>query len=388
MTTYAGTYGPEPAFTTFGQALENTSFAVTIPTSGATATLYTDRTKATTAPNPTATDALGNIVFFADPGQYVITLNNTSVTVTVYPDPSEPSAGVQPILYNVVASSWPARPATTQLAAGYAMYISPVSTAANPTDIQTGDTLFIPNTAAAPVLTNASPPNGVQTVAYSYTFTASNNPSAWAVASGTIPAGLTFNTSTGVLSGTPSTAASYTFSVSATNSSGTVTTPTLSVTIGASGGNTVLTLDNTAADWSYTNNFTGVAADSVNQHNSTNTVKATTASVVQPDATVGFKNITASAGDPYDQDTIYVTSVAGVANRKAYSGIIWKDISGGNISTMYSASIVLTNAWQALPALINNIAPAGTAAAQCIVVYSTTDGSNMPSSEVLNWSET
>lgn len=391
MTTFAGQYGPEPAFNPFGRALENTPFTVTIPTTGVLATLYTDRTKASTTPNPTATDAFGNITFFAAPGQYIVTLNGTSVEVSVYPDPSEPLGGITPVPYNVVSSSWPARPIVSQLAAGFAMYVSAVSTAGNPTDMQIGDTLFIPTTSSAPSFTASSPPGGIQSTAYSYTFAASNNPTSYAVASGTIPAGLTFNTSTGVLSGTPTTAATYTFTISATNNSGTTNAAQSSVTIAASGGATTLTLNNTAANWTYTDHATTIAADSVNQHNATDTVKATTngTSGVQSYSAVGFVITSLSPNTAYTLDTLFGISVTGIANRKMYSTIIWQTTGGAsNISSVTSASFNLTNAWQAFPAITNVVSPATTAQATIIVTYQSTDGSNLPNSEVFNWSKT
>lgn len=389
MTTYAGQYGPEPAFSPFGRALVNTPYTVTVPTTGAMATIYTDRTRATVGPNPTATDSEGNITFFAQPGQYVITLAGTSVTVSVYADPAEPAVGITPIVYNTVSATWPARPSTAQLAAGYAQYTSAVSTAANPLDMQIGDTLFIPTTSAAPSFTAASPPNGIQSTAYSYTFAASNNPTSYAVASGTIPAGLSFNTSTGVLSGTPTTAATYTFTISATNNSGTTNAAQSTVIIAASGGATVLTLNNTAANWSYVDNTTGVAADSVNQHNATNTVQGTTGAVAQSYAAVGFLVTGLSPGTAYTLDTLFGISVAGVANRKMYVQVLWQTGASANISATAPAVInPITASWQAFPATANVVSPATTAQANVIVTYQTTDGSNVPTSEVFNWSKT
>jgi hypothetical protein len=60
--------------------------------------------------------------------------------------------------------------------------------------------------------------------AYTFTFAATGTaPITWGVSSGTLPPGLTLNSGTGVLSGNPTTAGTYTFVVSATNTAGTVT---------------------------------------------------------------------------------------------------------------------------------------------------------------------
>jgi hypothetical protein len=81
-----------------------------------------------------------------------------------------------------------------------------------------------------PVFTADSPPTAVAGTAYTYHFAASGAPApTFTVASGTQPAGLTLNAATGVLSGTPT--ASGTFTVTATNSAGAVTTPSITVTV-------------------------------------------------------------------------------------------------------------------------------------------------------------
>lgn len=74
------------------------------------------------------------------------------------------------------------------------------------------------------------------TVYTSYTFTATSSPSqliSFGVASGTLPPGLTFDDSTGVLAGTPTTAGTYTFTIRATNASGTTTTSSRTITVAA-----------------------------------------------------------------------------------------------------------------------------------------------------------
>ena len=56
-------------------------------------------------------------------------------------------------------------------------------------------------------------------MAFSYQITASNGPIISYSATG-LPAGLSVNTSTGLISGTPTTAGTYSVTISATNSSG------------------------------------------------------------------------------------------------------------------------------------------------------------------------
>jgi hypothetical protein len=73
------------------------------------------------------------------------------------------------------------------------------------------------------IITNGLPPNGATTVAYSFTFTAGGGTPGytWALNSGALPTGLSLSAG-GVLSGTPSVANSYTFTVKVTDSVSTV----------------------------------------------------------------------------------------------------------------------------------------------------------------------
>src|SRR5437773_5944620 len=79
-----------------------------------------------------------------------------------------------------------------------------------------------------PVITSPGTATGTVGVAFSYQITATNNPTSYG-ASG-LPPGLTVNTATGLVSGTPTTAGTYPVTITATNSRGTGTS-TLVITI-------------------------------------------------------------------------------------------------------------------------------------------------------------
>ncbi len=88
--------------------------------------------------------------------------------------------------------------------------------------------------ATAPVFVHDTPSAGITGTAYAYTFTSTGSPAAtYAVARGALPAGLHLDAATGQLRGTPTTAGTSTFAVSATNAAGKVVTRTLQVIIDA-----------------------------------------------------------------------------------------------------------------------------------------------------------
>ena len=92
----------------------------------------------------------------------------------------------------------------------------------------------------APIFSAQSSPAGTVSSAYSYAFAASGSPT-FALGTGALPTGLTLS-SAGVLSGTPSAAAIYAFTVVATNSAGATSSTAQSVTIAASSGTGTFTL--------------------------------------------------------------------------------------------------------------------------------------------------
>lgn len=90
---------------------------------------------------------------------------------------------------------------------------------------------------AAPALTitTATLPNGTTGTAYSQTLavTGGTAPYTWALASGTLPAGLTLNPSTGAITGTPTAAATSNFAVQVTDASKATAQKTLSIVVAA-----------------------------------------------------------------------------------------------------------------------------------------------------------
>ncbi len=86
-------------------------------------------------------------------------------------------------------------------------------------------------TVTAPTITSASTASGTTGTAFTYQIAASGNPTSYGE-SGTLPAGLSFSTTTGAITGTPTTAGTSSVTVSASNAAGTGN-GTLTITVNA-----------------------------------------------------------------------------------------------------------------------------------------------------------
>jgi hypothetical protein len=83
------------------------------------------------------------------------------------------------------------------------------------------------------VVTTTSLPGGIVGSVYTATLTASGRaiPFSWSVTSGALPAGLSLDTATGVISGTPTAVGSSTFTVAVRDANGTVASSPLAITV-------------------------------------------------------------------------------------------------------------------------------------------------------------
>jgi Putative Ig domain len=98
------------------------------------------------------------------------------------------------------------------------------------TTTTTGGTLTV--VGPSPVITSSGSASGTVGSPFSYQITATNSPTSYGA--GTLPSGLSINTSTGVISGTPTAAGTTQVTVSATNSHGTGSeTVTITISSGA-----------------------------------------------------------------------------------------------------------------------------------------------------------
>ncbi len=184
-----------------------------------------------------------------------------TLTLTIY-DPAKPgpvitsalsaSAQVgQPFSYQITATNSPVYFYTGGLPFGIDCDVGSGLISGTPTDVGTYNVIlhadngvasaFIDGTATltltvtanavpVPVITSVTSANGQVGAAFAYQIAAGNSPTSFA-ASG-LPTGLSVNTATGLISGVPATAGSFSVGISATNAAGTGTS-TLVLTFGA-----------------------------------------------------------------------------------------------------------------------------------------------------------
>ncbi len=106
---------------------------------------------------------------------------------------------------------------------------------------------------AALTITTTALSDGTVSLAYSQTVVASGgkSPLTWGITAGVLPAGLSLNTSTGGISGTPTTAGTSNFTIQATDANGAVSTKTLSITIFSGLSVSTSSLSDGTANWAY-----------------------------------------------------------------------------------------------------------------------------------------
>ncbi len=94
---------------------------------------------------------------------------------------------------------------------------------------------------SAPAITTVSLPDGALNVSYSATMTATGGttPYSWSLAGGALPAGLSLNPATGVISGTPTSSGTFPVTVQVTDAAAATASKALSITVSSASDHTI-----------------------------------------------------------------------------------------------------------------------------------------------------
>lgn len=236
-TAYSQTLSASGAVAPYSYALSAGSLPPGISLSSAGAVSGTPTSAGSFNFTVTATDAnsqTGSIAYTVVVAVPVLTLTPATVpggtANTAYSQTFSTSGGIAPYTYSLSSGALPPGISFSSagVLSGTATSSGTFNFAITVTD-STGGTAATTTSSyalviAAPTLTliPASLATGVEHVAYSQTFTASGGiaPYSYAVTSGSLPPGLALNASSGVLSGAPNANGSYTFAITATDSTG------------------------------------------------------------------------------------------------------------------------------------------------------------------------
>jgi len=183
-------------------------------------------------------------------------------------------------------------------------------------------TITISAAQQAPSITSSLSASGIRGSAFSYQITATNSPTSYNATG--LPSGLSVNTSTGVISGTPSAAGTTSVTISATNSGGTGSA-TLTITISAAASAQCTTSSASGICGGYS--YAGVSDPAVNLINVQNSLFGSngytqTLNVVNPGswyATANFANGNTSIQSYPDSDAVFISTAPALST---YTSII------------------------------------------------------------------
>jgi large repetitive protein len=299
------------------------------------------RSASVTITNPSAPVATSNsppaIAYSTSPTAIPLNLSGTAPTgITIVSQPSVGSVSVSgtTVSYSASNTAYSGTVTFTYRAIGPCGTQSAIATV----------TLTI-NPPPVPVITSAATASGTFGQAFTYNTIANNAPTSYAL-TGTLPPGVTFNTTTGVISGTPTNSGTFNVSITATNVTGASTPRAVTInialplpvitsgaTINAGSGaaiNYTITATNLATSFNATNLPAGL---SVNTTTGDITGSVTVPSTQTFNATISATNATGTSNAPL---TINISLAAPVVTSGA--------TASGNVGSPFSYQITASDA--------------------------------------------
>ena len=193
----------------------------------ATAGTYTLNVTATDSSSPTKLTTTGTVQLVIGAPTAILTLSNppAGTVNVVYTGSVGVNGGTPPYTCSItglptgLTSNNCAISGTPTTAGTYPLTVT-ATDSTSPTKLTTTGTVQLVINGITPLALNGTLPNATLGVAYSSTLTASGgiSPYTYTVTSGSLPPGLTLGSSTGTVSGTPTTVGAYSFTITATDS--------------------------------------------------------------------------------------------------------------------------------------------------------------------------
>ncbi|OFW03357.1 MAG: hypothetical protein A3G20_05600, partial [Acidobacteria bacterium RIFCSPLOWO2_12_FULL_59_11] len=179
-------------------------------------------------------------------------------------------------------------------------------------------------------LTTSALPDGTVSLAYSTTLTATGGktPLVWSITVGVLPAGLSLNSATGEISGTPTTASTSNITVRVTDANGFISDRSLSITIYSAISISTSSLSDGTVNGSYS--ATVVGSGGKTPYTWAITVGALPAGLTLNSSTGGISGVPTTAGT--SNFTIQVTDANGATATQALAITIYSALSIGTTS--------------------------------------------------------
>ncbi len=205
---------------------------------------------------------------------------------------------------------------------------------------------------AAPSITSSTTASGTVGTAFNYQITASNSPTSFS--STGLPAGLSVNTSTGAIVGTPSAAGTSTVTIGATNAGGTGTA-TLTLTVAPAGSPPAIT-SSTSASGTVGTAFTYqiTASNTPTSYSATNlptglSVNTSTGAITGTPVASGTTSITIGATNAYGTGTATLSLTVSAAGAQQSIAVQFVGLGTALLATDSAGvpSVAQTN-WQAV----------------------------------------